>query len=240
MCKCKICGSTDYPIDTKKFPKDFCSYKCYEKWCKFSKTPNCECSVCGKQMYLKPSRLKRVKNGITCSTECSNKLRSEYMKGEANHQFGMVGDKNSSFKDSDLVTNYGYILEYCPGHPHPHDRSNQTTRVLQHRLVVERNASRFDDHFFEMIDGWKVLKLEYDVHHINEDKQDNRVENLQVISRSEHTSYHNSQKEITRDDLGRIIGVVKLSNIGEGCDANPEINSEIAQGSESSYSVEGE
>ena len=46
MCKCKICEKEDYLIDTKKFPKDFCSYKCYEEWCKFNKTPNCECSIC--------------------------------------------------------------------------------------------------------------------------------------------------------------------------------------------------
>lgn len=61
------------------------------------------------------------------------------------HQYGLVGDKNASFKNSELVTNYGYLLEYCPGHPYPHDRSNQTTRVLQHRLVVERNSDRFDE-----------------------------------------------------------------------------------------------
>ena len=60
------------------------------------------------------------------------------------------------------------------------------------------------------------------------------------MSKSEHIIHHNSLKELVRDDLGRIVGVVKLSNIGEGCDANPEINSEISKGSESSYSVEGE
>ena len=52
MCKCKICEKEDYLIDTKKFPKDFCSYKCYEEWCKFNKTPNCECFICGKPIIL--------------------------------------------------------------------------------------------------------------------------------------------------------------------------------------------
>lgn len=231
MCKCIVCGKENYPIDTKKFPKTFCSYKCYEEWQKFNKTPNCKCVICGREMYLKPSRLKRVKNGITCSLECSYKLKSEYMKGDGNHQYGLVGDKNASFKNSELVTNYGYLLEYCPGHPYPHDRSNQTTRVLQHRLVVERNSDRFDEAYFEFIDGWKVLKPEYDVHHINEDKKDNRIENLEILTRSEHTIHHNHSK---------CVGVVKSGNIGEGCDANPEISSEITKGSEPSYSVEGE
>ena len=240
MCKCKICGKENYSIDTSKFPKDFCSYKCYEEWSKFNKTPNCKCTVCGKKMYLKSSRLKRVKNGITCSKECASILQSRYMKGSGNHQYGLTGDKNDSFKGEFTRTNYGYILEYCPNHPYPHDKSNQTCRVLQHRLVIERNSDKFDNIYFENINGFKVLKQEYEVHHKNEDKEDNRLENLQIMTKSEHMTYHASTKEILRDSLGRIIGVVKLSNIGEGCNANPEINSEISQGSESSYSVEGE
>lgn len=95
---------------------------------------------------------------------------------------------------------------FVPGNSYPHDRSNQTTRVLQHRLVVERNSDRFDEAYFEFIDGWKVLKPEYDVHH----------------------------------NHSKCVGVVKSGNIGEGCDANPEISSEITKGSEPSYSVEGE
>lgn len=66
------------------------------------------------------------------------------------------------------------------------------------------------------------------------------MKNLQIVSRSEHTSIHNKEKEIVRDSLGKIIGVFKSGNIGGDCDVNTEINSEIAQGSESSYSVESE
>ena len=215
--KCIICGKENYIVDTKKFPKNFCSYKCYEEWQKWNKEPNCECAVCNKPMYLKPSRLKRVKNGITCSKECANILKSEYMQGEKNHQFGLIGDKNDSFGGNVLISNYGYILEYCPGHPYPHDRANQTTRVLQHRLIIERNSDKFSEEYFEVIDGMKVLKQIYAVHHINEDKQDNRLENLQILTHSEHTSLHNKTKKSK-------IGVIKSGNIGEGCDANPEIS----------------
>jgi hypothetical protein len=236
---CKQCGKV-IETSTKKVPKNFCSYSCYEQWAKFNYTPNCECAVCGRKMYIKPSHIKKVKNGVTCSKKCAYILKSEYSKGEKNHQYGLIGDKNASFKGTTIISNYGYILEYCPGHPYPHDRSTKGTRVLQHRLVIERNYEKFNPEYFETINGRVVLRQCYDVHHINEDKQDNRLENLEILLRSEHTSHHNLQKQIIRDDLGRIVGVVKLGNNGESCDANPVINLEITKGSESSYSVEGE
>ena len=234
---CKNCGKE---IIEAKAPKNFCSNKCYDEWSKFNKTPNCRCAYCGKEMYLKPSRIKRAKNGVTCSKECANALKSEYMSGKGNHQYGLTGDKNASFKGTEIISNYGYILEYCPNHPYPHDRSVKGTRVLQHRLVVERNYSKFDSKFFEEINGMIVLKQCYDVHHKDENKQNNSLDNLEIVTKSEHTTHHNLEKEIVRDRFGKIIGVFKSGNIGEGLTANPEINSEITKGSESSYSVGGE
>lgn len=192
-------------------------------------------------MYLKPSRIKRAEHGITCLKECGYKLKSQYMAGEKNHQYGLIGDKNSSFKGPTTISNTGYILEYCPnGHPYPHDRNVKGVRVLQYRLVVERHHELFSSEFFEIINDMVVLKPCYDVHHKNEDIKDNRLENLEVLTRGNHTSHHNSLKTIQRDNSGRIIGVIKSGNIGEGLAANPEINSGITEGPESSYSVEGE
>lgn len=214
--ECIVCGNTNYVVNTEKFPKDFCSYKCYEEWQKRNKPSNCSCEVCGRPIYMKPYRLGRVKNGITCSKECSNKLREEFMSGKNNHQYGLIGDKNSSFGGEELISEFGYILVYCPGHPFPHDKTNKCTRVFKHRLVIEENYQLFDAKYFIEIEGKFYLRPEYVVHHINEIKDDNRLENLQILTVSEHTELHNLRKEIIRDpSSGIIIGVNKLDNIGE-------------------------
>ena len=53
-----------------------------------------------------------------------------------------------------------------------------------------------------------------------------------TLTRSEHSKIHNLEKEIIRNELGRIVGVKKLSKIGEICNDNPEVSSEISKGSE--------
>ena len=76
-------------------------------------------------------------NDIGKKMENRHLVKTTYL-GENNHQYGLIGDKNSSFKGLEIMSNYGYILEYCPGHPKPCDRSNKESRVRQHRLVIER------------------------------------------------------------------------------------------------------
>lgn len=49
--------------------------------------------------------------------------------------------------------------------------------VLEHRLIMEQFLGRY-------------LKLTELVHHINGDKRDNRLENLQVVTPSEHSTHH--------------------------------------------------
>ncbi len=58
----------------------------------------------------------------------------------------------------------GYVLIYAPGHPF----ANKKGYVREHRLVMEKLMGRY------------LAKNEI-VHHINKRKDDNRVENLELI-----------------------------------------------------------
>ena len=52
------------------------------------------------------------------------------------------------------------------------------------------------------------------MHHIDGDHNNNDISNLTILTRSEHTSQHNQEKEIIRDlKTGRITGVIKSGEL---------------------------
>ena len=94
--------------------------------------------------------------------------------------------------------------------------------------------------YFEEINGWVVLKDEYDVHHINEIKTDNRLENLQILTRSEHRALHNTLEAQKAQKYKAIIGVLKQGELLETPEVDnqqPSLDSNIFEGSETSSRV---
>ena len=91
---CKQCGKT-FKGETKN--RKYCSKECRDNSKKAE--PNVVCYICGKPFHLKNSQLKRLKLGNPCcSRECFSKYKKIYFKGDGNHQFGLKGELNSSFK----------------------------------------------------------------------------------------------------------------------------------------------
>jgi hypothetical protein len=67
----------------------------------------------------------------------------------------------------------GYVAIYFPDHP----KANNDGYIMEHDLVMECVIGRW-------------LNEDECVHHINEIRNDNRKENLQIMTKSEHMAYH--------------------------------------------------
>lgn len=134
------------------------------------------CPICGNILshyYKRKCRkcyresLKNPENtpyyGKRVSEERKEKLRTD-----------RIGQKSVRWKGGKFKTSDGYIYVYKPEHPR-----NLNNYIAQHRLVMEEFLGRY-------------LKPSEIVHHINEIRDDNRLENLLLIrNRSEHTRLHN-------------------------------------------------
>lgn len=97
-------------------------------------------------------------------------LPLRYIRGH--QQFARRGQKSHAWKGGTYTTHMGYIAQYAPEHP-----NNNGGYVLQHRLVMESVLGR-------------LLTKDECIHHVNGNKTDNRPENLQVVTPSEHGRHH--------------------------------------------------
>lgn len=72
----------------------------------------------------------------------------------------------------------GYRVMYRPEHPNAMSSKNWKGYIYEHILIAERMMGR-------------PLRKEEVVHHLNEDKADNRESNLLVLEHGQHTKLHN-------------------------------------------------
>ena len=84
---------------------------------------------------------------------------------------------NGNWNGGRSTTQHGYIEIRAPEHPH----ANNKGYIMEHRLVMEKSIGRY-------------LTKDEIVHHLNQIKSDNRIENLQLLLRADHTVLHNKER----------------------------------------------
>ena len=144
----------------------------FKEWRK-SKDGNYYCKGCyDREIQWKDKDIEVIKCQCGCneSIPAVNK-RGEVAKYKHSHNPRQKGPDNKNWKGGKILHDE-YIRIRVTNHP----RSNNGY-VLEHVLVMEKHLGRY-------------IKPDEIVHHINGDKLDNRIENLQLMTQSEHSSHH--------------------------------------------------
>jgi len=134
---------------------------CVAKYCK-----DClylPCIFCGKKIKVTGKR----RNGFKyCSRRCFGKavLCTPEVQAKITRHYG---SNHPGWKGGRVLRKDGYILLEVHGQ-----------RFFEHRYVMEQFLGR-------------KLETNETLHHINHDRSDNRLENLEIVSRSEHSHLYN-------------------------------------------------
>ena len=138
------------------------------KYLKRDKKTRLICPVCGKEF------VKKRKEQKFCSTKCSgvyNGNKSRERKKAKPIWDGI--EKKDMWKIGKIVKNHEYLYARCPEHPF----ATSTGYVYLHRLIMENYLGR-------------ILRKDEIIHHKDLNGYNNKIENLLILSPSEHSRLH--------------------------------------------------
>ena len=191
--KCEQCKQ-ELTDKQKRKRRRFCSHACantYSGPSRRVKRIERVCQICSKKTYFKPGDIKvRERDGIIikyCSQECSfigkktgkniicpvcgklfYSVRSRYCCVRC---AGTARTNKYKGRDHGFWYENGYKVLYL-------DNNNS---IKEHIQIMENHIGR------------KLYKNEI-VHHVNKKKDDNRIENLLLMTTSEHSSMHRKEE----------------------------------------------
>lgn len=152
---------------------------------------NKQCAYCKKSFFIRHQKAKfcsrlcsdkgRILKVMVNCKKCGKEFRDIENKKAKPRKFCSqkcfyeyeIGKNHASWKGGRLINFQGYIFRYLP----QHFRANSTGYILEHRFVMEEYLGR-------------RLSAKEIVHHKNKNRKDNRIENLEILSRSEHNKKH--------------------------------------------------
>jgi hypothetical protein len=186
---CKVCGKVFEKGATST--GNYCGWSCYSK----TREPRKACKVCGGklrrsgQTYCSAACHKQGRRaGVDKTCEACGKQfyvephkagRSKFCSLECCYEGKRLKGPGWKFTRKD-----GYVAVYYPSHPD----ATKSGFILEHRLVAEQKEGR------------RILKTEH-VHHVNHVRDDNRPENLEIVSPSEHARESNAHGKRKRQTM---------------------------------------
>lgn len=187
-----------------------------------------KCESCGKLFYLPKCRLEKLKK-YSCSVSCAVKGRVPWNKGVTKH------DDERMMSISKKAREQMY-REYANG-----TRDKKKIVEQAHRAVIAKSKKRFETNPNMMVGkrgylliyipqkGWKkyhhyIWEKEnppvpkgFVLHHIDEDRFNNKIDNLQIITNSEHGKLHMTEERKEQSRIYNKLHPQKIDSKGRFC-----------------------
>lgn len=189
---CNHCGKSFQCRRSKVGARIYCCRQCYRqsqtrkphKYYEYNQ--NKTCSDCGKSINNRSERCsgcskKANRSRITLTCDHCGRLFQRAPNGVRDKNYCSRQCGNESRRTpGGAISAGGYRLLYIDG-----------KKIYEHRYVMEQHLGR-------------PLTTDDVVHHINGDRLDNRIENLELTTQHAHTTYHHTGKTVPESTKAKV------------------------------------